>query len=126
MKKLLCLASWFVMFVGSALAEEAPYRHVVIFKFKDDAPAAEVARVEKAFASLKTNIPLIQDYEWGTNVSPEGKADGFTHCFFVTFKCKADLEAYLPHPEHQKFVAGLKGLIDKVLVVDYVARCSAE
>ena len=51
-------------------------------------------------------------------MSPEGLDNGFTHCFFVTFKNKADLEKYLPHPEHKKFVGMLKGVIDKVLVVD--------
>ena len=108
--------------VISAAAADAPYRHVVLFKFKDGAPAAEVAKVEQAFVALKRAIPEIQALEWGTNVSPEGLASGFTHCFFVTFKDKAALERYLPHPEHKKFGAQLKGLLDKVLVVDYVAR----
>ena len=108
---------------GSAIdAEAGPYRHVVLFKFKDDAPAAEVEKVEKAFGALKGKIDLIQDYEWGKNVSPEGLDDGFTHCFFVTFKNKADLEAYLPHKDHKAFVALLKPVLDKVLVVDYVAK----
>ena len=77
---------------------------------------------EKAFAAMKKSIPEIQDFEWGTNVSPEGKDQGFTHCFLVTFRDKAGLEVYLPHPEHKKFGAMLKGLIDKVLVIDYVAK----
>ena len=122
MKPLLSLVCFFAMSVCGAVAAEAPYRHIVLFKFKDGAPAAEIEKVEKAFAALKGKIDLIQDFEWGTNVSPEGKADGFTHCFFVTFKSKADLEKYLPHPEHKKFGAALKGVIDKVLVVDYVAK----
>ena len=122
MTRFLTLVGFLAMSVCGAIAAEAPYRHIVLFKFKDDAPAAEIVKVEKAFAALKSKIDVIQDYEWGTNVSPEGKADGFTHCFFVTFKNKADLEVYLPHPEHKKFGAGLKGLIDKVLVVDYVAK----
>lgn len=112
----------FLISAVGAIAADAPYRHIVLFKFKGDAPAAEVEKVEKAFVALKGSIPQIQEMEWGTNVSPEGKADGFTHCFFVTFKSKADLEAYLPHPEHKKFGAGLKGLVDKVLVIDYVAK----
>jgi hypothetical protein len=115
---LLCLG----MTVGAALAAEAPYRHVVLFKFKDGAPAAEVAKIEKAFLELKGKIPQIQALEWGTNVSPEGLAGGFTHCFFLTFKSKAELEKYLPHPEHKKFGAMLQGVLDKVLVVDYVAK----
>jgi hypothetical protein len=110
------------MSVVGSMAAEAPYRHLVLFRFKADAPAAEIQKVEKAFAALKGKIDLIQDYEWGTNVSPEGLADGFTHCFFLTFKSKADLEKYLPHPEHKKFGAALKGVIDKVMVVDYVAK----
>lgn len=118
---LLALAVFAVTLAGS-FAAEAPYRHIVLFKFKDDAPRAEIEKVEKAFAGLKKSISQIHDFEWGTNVSPEGKAEGFTHCFLVTFRNKADLDAYLPHPEHKKFVAMLKGLIDKVLVVDYVAK----
>jgi hypothetical protein len=125
MKNTLAAIGFLLFSAVAVLAADAPYRHIVLFKFKKDAPAAEVEKVEKSFVALKGSIDLIQEMEWGTNVSPEGKADGFTHCFFVTFKSKADLEAYLPHPEHKKFGASLKGLIDKVLVFDYVAK-SAE
>lgn len=123
MKTLLCFTCLLAFsFAATAMASDAPYRHLVLFKFKDDAPAASIAEVEKAFVALKSKIEVIQELEWGTNLSPEGKADGFTHCFFLTFKSKADLETYLPHPEHKKFGASLKGLIDKVLVVDYIPR----
>jgi hypothetical protein len=118
---ILCIAVFAVTLAGS-FAAEAPYRHIVLFKFKDDAPKAEIEKVEKAFAAMKKSISEIQDFEWGTNVSPEGKDQGFTHCFLVTFRDKAGLEVYLPHPEHKKFGAMLKGLIDKVLVIDYVAK----
>lgn len=101
-------------------AEEAPYRHVVLLKFKESAELAEIKKVEEAFVALKDKIDLVQDLEWGTNQSPEGLDQGFTHVFFVTFKSKVDLEKYLPHPEHDAFVAILKPQIDQVLVVDYV------
>ena len=107
---------------GSALAAEAPYRHVVLFKFKDNAAPAEVKKVEDAFLALEAKIPQIQDLEWGTNVSPEGLSNGFTHCFLVTFKSKSDLEIYLPHPDHKAFVGLLQPVLDKVLVVDYIAK----
>ncbi|MDZ4404102.1 Dabb family protein [Prosthecobacter sp.] len=105
-----------------ASAEDAPYRHVVFFKFKDSATSEQVQGIEKAFAELATKINTVTGFEWGTNVSPEGLNDGFTHCFFVTFKDKAGLEAYLPHAEHQAFVSKLKPLLDKVCVLDYVAK----
>ena len=100
-------------------AGEAPYRHVVLFKFKDDAPAEKVAAIEKAFAALPSKVDTIQGYEWGTNVSPENLAQGFTHCFLVTFKDKAGLETYLPHPAHKEFGKLLGPVLDKVLVIDF-------
>ena len=61
-------------------------------------------------------------FEWGTDVSVEGKQEEFTHCFFVTFKSEADRDAYLPHPAHTAFGATLRPHLDKVLVVDYWAQ----
>lgn len=106
-----------------ATAEETGvYRHVVLFKFKDSAPPEQVQAVEAAFKALPSKINTITGFEWGTNVSPEGKDDGFTHCFFVTFKDKAGLEVYLPHPDHKAFGALLRPILDKVLVIDYTAQ----
>lgn len=122
MKSFLLACVTLLMTFTGTLHAEAEYRHVVLFKFKDDAPKVEIEKVERAFHALPAKIDVIQDYEWGTNVSPEGLDQGFTHCFFLTFKNKADLEKYLPHPEHKKFGASLKGLIDKVIVVDYIAK----
>lgn len=106
----------------AAPAADAPYRHVVFFKFKDSATAEQVQGIEKAFIELAGKIETVKGFEWGTNVSPEGLNDGFTHCFLVTFKDKAGLEVYLPHAAHQEFVGTLKPLLDKVCVLDYVAR----
>jgi hypothetical protein len=122
MKKLALIAFAMLALNTSLPANEAPYRHVVLFKFKDDAAAEDVKKVEEAFVALKEKIDLITDFEWGTNESPEGLDEGFTHVYFVTFKNKADLEKYLPHPEHKAFVEILKPQLDKVLVVDYVAK----
>lgn len=106
----------------AAPAADTPYRHVVFFKFKDSATPDQVKAIEKAFIELAGKIDTVKGFEWGTNVSPEGLNDGFTHCFFVTFKDKAGLEVYLPHAAHQEFVGTLKPLLDKVCVLDYVAR----
>ena len=106
----------------AAPAADAPYRHVVFFKFKDSTTPDQVQGIEKAFIELAGKIDTVKGFEWGTNVSPEGLNDGFTHCFFVTFEDKAGLEVYLPHAAHQEFVGTLKPLLDKVCVLDYVAR----
>jgi quinol monooxygenase YgiN len=107
----------------SSIAQAAgEFRHVVLFKFKADAPAEKITALEKAFAELPEKIDAITGFEWGTNVSEEGHDKGFTHCFLVTFKDKAGLDAYLPHPAHKAFVEQLKPLMEDVTVIDYVAR----
>ena len=107
--------------VTSALAE-GEYRHFVCFKFKQGTPTAEIERIEKEFAALADKIDTVTGFEWGTNVSPEKLDKGFTHAFLVTFKDKAGLEVYLPHPAHQAFVKGLKPHLDEAFVIDYVAK----
>lgn len=94
-------------------------RHVVLFGFKEGTSPQDIRRIEEAFATLPSRIPQIHDFEWGTDVSVENLAQGYTHCFLVTFKTEADRAAYLPHPAHQDFVKVLEPHLDKVLVVDY-------
>lgn len=107
---------------GMRDGEAGRLRHVVLFKFKDGAPADEVRRIEREFGLLKDRIPGIRAFEWGTNSSPEKLDQGFTHCFVVTFDDAAARDAYLPHPAHKEFVALLRPHLEKALVVDYVAR----
>jgi hypothetical protein len=97
-------------------------RHVVLFKFKETSSADDIAKVVDAFKALPTKINTVADFEYGINNSPEGINDGFTHCFFVTFKSEEDRAAYLPHPEHEAFVRVLKPHLEKVTVVDYWAE----
>ncbi len=101
-------------------ASAAPVlRHVVCFKFKPGATPEQIRKVETEFVALKSRIPQIAALEWGTDNSPEKLADGFTHCFIVTFKTEADRDVYLPHPEHLKFVEILKPILEKPFVIDF-------
>ena len=96
-------------------------RHLVLLRFKADAGAAAVADIERQFLGLRQQIDGVRDIEWGTNVSPEGLAKGFTHAFMLSFDDAAARDAYLPHAAHQAFVTRMKPLLDDVLVIDYVA-----
>ena len=101
-------------------AKEKLLRHMVIFKFKDEAPQEEVDKINKAFYGLSESIPVIKDFEWGLNDSPEDFHQGFTHCYMLTFASEEDRDSvYSPHPEHQAFVASLQPHLEKVFVVDY-------
>lgn len=96
-------------------------RHVVLFAFKEGTPAEKIKEIENGFRALPAKIPVIADFEWGTDCSVEGLTDGFTHAFLVTFNDAKGRETYLPHPAHQAFVALLKPHLEKVLVIDYKA-----
>jgi len=128
---LICIAIAACFAIGCASAtckcqaprESGPaLRHVVLFQFNAQTTPAQLKEIEAAFRALPAKIPGIAGFEWGTNVSPENKSQGFTHCFFLTFRSAADRDAYLPHPAHKAFGAMLKGHIEKVLVVDYWAK----
>ena len=97
-------------------------RHVVMLNFKDDASPAQVQAVVDAFCALPKKISAIHAFEWGTDVSEENLAQGYTHCFLLTFLSEADRAAYLPHPDHKAFGALLGPVLEKVLVVDYWAE----
>lgn len=97
-------------------------RHVVAFKFKSDATPDQVQEVVAAFRQLPGKIPAVQGFEWGTDVSPEMLADGFTNCFFLTFADAKNRDTYLHHAAHQEFVELVKPRLEKAFVIDYWAQ----
>ena len=78
--------------------------------------------VEDAFRELPSKIHEVAGFEWGTNISPENHDQGFTHCFLVTFNDAKGRDTYLPHPAHKAFGKVLGPYLDKVLVIDFVAK----
>lgn len=103
------------------LAVENALRHAVFFRFKPDAAAEDITKVEQAFAALPSKIEQIKAFEWGINNSPETHDDGFTHCFLVTFDSDEGRAAYLPHPDHMAFVDVLKPVLEAPRVLDFTA-----
>lgn len=97
-------------------------RHVVLFKFKKDAPKDQIEKVVTEFAALPSKIDTIIEFEKGTDVSVENKSKGFTHGFVVTFATEKGREIYLPHPAHKAFVKIVGPVLDDVLVFDYWAE----
>lgn len=101
--------------------DEKLLRHVVLFKFKPEASEADVKKVIDAFGELPSKIDEIAGFEYGTDNSPEKISDGFTHCFFLTFKSEEDRAKYLPHAAHEEFKKLVGPHLEKALVVDYWA-----
>lgn len=106
---------------GPSAAPARTVRHVVVFKYKPEATPAQIQQVTDAFRALSRSIPGIVQFEDGVNNSPEGKNQGFTHVYVLTFADAAARDAYLPHPEHKKFgqLLGTSGIFVDAFVVDY-------
>lgn len=103
-------------------------KHVVMYKFKPETTPAQVQEVVAAFLGLRDKVNanagapgIILNIEHGTNTSQEGKSDGLTHIFVVTFSGAGGLETYLKHPAHDAYVQVVKDRREKVIVFDYLA-----
>ncbi len=94
-------------------------RHVVLFSFKETSKPQQIQEIEQTFGNLPNKIDEIYDFEWGTDVSVENIAQGYTHCFLVTFLSEKDRDTYLVHPAHQAFVSLVTPHLANALVVDY-------
>jgi hypothetical protein len=97
-------------------------RHVVLVQFKADATKEQIQEVVTAFGAMRKKIDVIAGFEWGTDVSVENLAQGFTHCFIVTFKDAKARDHYLPHPVHEEFKKLALPRVEKVLVVDFYVQ----
>lgn len=102
--------------------ESRSLRHLVLLKFNAGASREQIQEALECFQGLGTRIDSIVSLECGTNNSPEGKTQGYTHAFVLTFQSAADRDAYLPHPEHQKFVDLAGPILEDVCVFDYWAE----
>jgi len=94
-------------------------RHVVLFRWKPGTSPDKVREIEEAFRALPAKIPQVAGFEWGTDVSVQGFAGGFTHCFVVSFASEQDRDIYLPHPDHAAFVALSRPDVEQLLILDY-------
>ncbi|PYV02850.1 MAG: stress protein [Acidobacteria bacterium] len=92
--------------------------HLVLFKVKSEASPADAEKMVLALRSLAGRVPSIRELHCGTNFS--NRNQGFTHGLLVTFRSRADLDAYSDHPEHQRVVAEcVRPIVESIVVVDF-------
>lgn len=96
-------------------------RHIVLFRFKASATPAQLAALTASMERMIAQFPAITHFEWGPNISPEGKNKGFSHAFVLSFSDPAALADYIPHPLHQAWCDELRPLEEDVLVIDFEA-----
>ena len=94
--------------------------HIVLFRWNADATPDAIESAITELRALKTKIPGILDLTCGANFTDRGK--DFTHGLIVRFTDKAALDAYGPHPEHQRVVQNfINPFRADILALDYEA-----
>ena len=91
--------------------------HVVLFKFKPEASAEQVAQLESALKGLPAAIAEIREFRVGRDVVHSERS--FDLALVSGFDDLAAMQRYQVHPEHQKVVALVKTLCGGVVAVDF-------
>jgi hypothetical protein len=92
--------------------------HIVLFRWSEDASQEAIDSVVAELRGLKSKIAGVVDLSCGANFSDRAK--GYTHGLVVRFMDRAALEAYGPHPEHQRVVQNfINPIRADILALDY-------
>ena len=92
--------------------------HIVMFKFKDENKALNMAKVQKKLIKLEDKIPGLISMEVGFNFNESDRA--FDLSLYSTFDSQIELKEYADHEEHLKAVELIKEVTSETKVVDYV------
>ena len=77
-------------------------RHVVMFKFKADAPADAAASLDQGLSRLAKSIPEIAAYDYGRDLAL--REGNFDFCLVAEFADAEAFDRYVVHSDHQRFI----------------------
>jgi hypothetical protein len=94
-------------------------KHIVLLKFKNGTTEEQIGKFFEEVLDLSETVPGVDDYVSGNNCSPEGRNQGMTHAFIMTFTDVAARDAYIVHPEHERFKTMTLSTVDSFLAFDF-------
>jgi hypothetical protein len=92
-------------------------RHIVFFKYKSETTPEQRRNFVRMLRALPEQIPNVLSAEVGEDILHKERS--FDVALVFTFKDRAALEAYTPHPHHQLVVEESHRINDKVFSVDF-------
>lgn len=101
------------------MSSEKLLRHMVLFRFKEQAGAEQIAEAGNAFLALQDQINSLQDVEWRRAINTPAP---YTHCLIVTVRTEAGLQAYSEHPAHAAIGERYGHLVEDMVLLDFWTR----
>ena len=84
--------------------------HVVLFRFRPDANAGQIAEAGEALLAMRGRIPAMRSVSWGPNLADS--AAEWPWVLVVACDDMAAVAAYLAHPVHrdtvERFIAPVR------------------
>lgn len=94
--------------------------HIVLFRWKPEATPEQQEKVMEALRGLRGVVPGILELDCGENFG--NRAKGYQHGLVVLLESRAALEAYQPHPAHQRVLTELiRPIAEDTLAMDFEA-----
>ncbi|WIJ24103.1 Dabb family protein [Devosia sp. RR2S18] len=97
-------------------------RHCVFVKFRADVSADERSEIYAGLAALVGQIDGLLSADFGPNISPEGRSQGYNDGFIMDLADAAARDRYLADPAHKaagaKLVAALEGGQNVLMIFD--------
>ncbi|KAI9222189.1 stress responsive alpha-beta barrel domain-containing protein [Blastocladiella britannica] len=96
-----------------------PIVHIVLFKFKETATAAEIDNVKTRLLALPGLLPhLITKATFGKSFTD--RHHGFEYAFTVDMPSREALAEYSPHEIHMDVVTNvIRPLVADIMAIDY-------
>lgn len=92
--------------------------HILLMQWTREASQETIDNALAELRGLKDKIAGIVDLSCGANFSDRAK--GYTHGLVIRFRDRAALEAYFPHPEHQRVVQNfINPIRADTVILDY-------
>ncbi len=91
--------------------------HVVLFKFKTETAAAQMAQLEAGLKGLPDVIAEIREFRVGRDIVRSERS--YDLALISAFDDLAAMQRYQVHPAHQEVVTLVKTICSGVIAVDF-------
>lgn len=92
--------------------------HIVLIKFKKDAPEEDIQDLENLLEELPNKILEIHSFEFGRDIIHSDRSYDFA--LVSLFANIESLQRYQVHPEHQSVLKKMKSISESVFCVDFM------